>query len=123
MGYAICVDFGSTYTKVVCIDLKERKIIVTDKFPSTVHEDAEIGLNQCFDVARNAIGKDNSQSALKLATSSAAGGLRMAVVGLTESLSTKAGRNASFSAGAKIVYNGAGMITENELKKIEAPFL
>lgn len=119
MKFAVCVDFGSTYTKVVCVDLQKRKVVATDKFPSTVHEDASIGLNQCFDVAKRTIGEEAFTSALKLATSSAAGGLRMAVIGLTESLSNKAGRHASFSAGAKIVYNTAGLLTEEALREIE----
>ncbi|WP_438782160.1 glutamate mutase L [Enterococcus sp. DIV0187] len=117
--YAVLVDFGSTYTKVVCVNLKERKVVVTDKFPSTVHSDAAIGLNQCFEVAIRTIGKEKFGSALKLATSSAAGGLRMAVVGLTNSISIEAGRNASFSAGAKIVCNTAGILSKSDILKIE----
>lgn len=119
MKYAVLVDFGSTYTKIVCVNLKERKVVATDKFPSTVHEDAAIGLNQCFEVAISAIGNENFETALKLATSSAAGGLRMAVVGLTNSISIEAGRNASFSAGAKVVCNTAGILSESDLLKIE----
>ena len=119
MKYAILVDFGSTYTKVVCVDIKERKVIATDKFPSTVHLDAAIGLHQCFAAAKAAMGQNNVDAALKLATSSAAGGLRMAVVGLTKSISIEAGRNASFSAGAKIVSHTAGVISASDLKEIE----
>ena len=85
----VLVDFGSTYTKMVCVNIEERKVVATDKYPSTVSYDAAIGLYQCFDAARAAIGDENFRSALKLATSSAAGGLRMAVVGLTKSLSMR----------------------------------
>lgn len=119
MRFAVLVDFGSTYTKMVCVNIEERKVVATDKYPSTVSYDAAIGLYQCFDAARAAIGDENFRSALKLATSSAAGGLRMAVVGLTKSLSIEAGRNASFSAGAKIVCSMAGLISEADLETIE----
>lgn len=119
MKFAVLVDFGSTYTKMVCVNLKERKVVATDKFPSTVHSNATIGLYQCLDAARVIIGNGNFKSALKIATSSAAGGLRMAVVGLTKSLSIEAGRNASFNAGAKIVYSIAGLISEEDLQEIE----
>lgn len=119
MKFAICIDFGSTYTKMVCVNLEEKRVVATDKCPSTVHYNATIGLNKCYDVAKAAIGEKNFNSALKLATSSAAGGLRMAVVGLTKSLSIEAGRNASYSAGAKIVYSMAGLITDADLKTIE----
>ena len=119
MKFAILVDFGSTYTKVVCVNIEERKVVVTDKFPSTVHQDASLGLHQCFDAARAVIGQEHFKSALKLATSSAAGGLRMAVVGLTKSISIEAGRNASFSAGAKIVSHTAGLISAEDIQVIE----
>lgn len=119
VDFAVLVDFGSTYTKVVCVDLKARRIVLTDKVPSTVHIDAEIGLSQCFQAAKDLIGEDAFTAALKLATSSAAGGLRMAVVGLTESLSIEAGRNASFSAGGKLMYCQAGLLTEENVASLE----
>lgn len=120
MKYAVLLDFGSTYTKVVCVDLMQKKTILTDKFPSTVHTDAAIGLFQCFDAAKREIGEANFSSALKLSTSSAAGGLRIAVSGLTSSLSIEAGRNASFGAGGKIVYTASGLVSEKDLENIEA---
>lgn len=119
MKFAVATDFGSTFTKMVCVDLEEREIIATDKVPSTVHTDAGIALKQCYDTAEAAIGKEQLKKALKLSSSSAAGGLRMAVVGLTKSISLQAGRNASFSAGAKIVCNTAGLITPEDLELIE----
>ncbi len=48
-------------------------------------------LQQCFEAAKCVIGDDDFGSALKLSTSSAAGGLRIAVSGLTKSLSIEAG--------------------------------
>ena len=33
---AILLDFGSTYTKVVCVDLNARRVVLSDKYPSTV---------------------------------------------------------------------------------------
>lgn len=119
MKFSILVDFGSTYTKLVCVNMKERAVVATAKYPSTVGSDAAIGLYQCFEVARAAIGIGNFKSAFKLATSSAAGGLRMAVVGLTRAVSIKAGRNASFCAGAKIVYSFAGLLSEADLRPLE----
>lgn len=118
MKHAILLDFGSTYTKVVCVDLTQQQVVMTDKFPSTVHTDAGIGLTQCFDAAKAAIGEHNFRSALKLSTSSAAGGLRIAVSGLTESLSIEAGRNASFGAGGKIVCTASGLISEEDIEKM-----
>lgn len=120
MRYAVLTDFGSTYTKVVLADLEKGRLLMGNKVPSTVHENAEIGLNQCYDMARAVIGEKEFDSALKLATSSAAGGLRMAVVGLTKTLSYEAGRNAAFSAGAKIVCSASGALSEEDLAAIES---
>lgn len=119
MKFSILVDFGSTYTKVVCVDLKEQRVLATGKFPSTVRHDASVGLDQCYEVAISAMGGKNFESALKLATSSAAGGLRMAVVGLTQSLSIRAGKSASFCAGAKIVCSMTGALSESNLEQLE----
>ena len=52
MKYAVLLDFGSTYTKVACVDLAGQEVVLTDKFPSTVHSDAMINLGECFDAAR-----------------------------------------------------------------------
>lgn len=103
MEYYVLIDFGSTYTKVTCVDKAARRVVMTDKYPSTVHTDARICLHQCLDSVGRRIGGDALSSAVKLSSSSTAGGLRMAVIGLTQNLSVTAGRNAAYGAGAKIV--------------------
>lgn len=118
MKYAVLLDFGSTYTKVVCVELTCPRVVMTDKFPSTVHEDAGIAMNRCFDAVRKVIGETEFREALKLASSSAAGGLRIAVSSLTQSLSLKAGRYAGFGAGGKLVYTGAGKLRKEDLREI-----
>ena len=119
MRHVITVDFGSTFTKVVVVDVVEKKTILSDKVPSTVGTDATIALNQCFDKAASAIGKDAFEEAVKLASSSAAGGLRMSVIGLTESLSALAGKSAALGAGAKIIANYSGMLSEEDILRLE----
>ncbi|MEG0752282.1 MAG: glutamate mutase L [Angelakisella sp.] len=119
MKHAILIDFGSTFTKVAVTDIAAKRIIYTAKFPSTVRTDARIGLKQCFDAATSAIGKQAFESAVKLSSSSAAGGLRMAVIGLTLTLSNTAGRNAAFGAGAKILQSFSGKITEKDIQSLE----
>lgn len=116
--YVILTDFGSTYTKVAIVDMQENKLVKTDHFSSTVAYDARIGLQQCFDVAREAIGEEEFEKALKLSSSSAAGGLRMGVVGLSKTLSSEAGRNAAFGAGAKILKTCTGLLTEEDLLEL-----
>ena len=119
MRYAVMLDFGSTYTKVACVSLAEKRLLRTGGFPSSVRTDARINLKECMDFASETIGKQNLEKALKLCSSSAAGGLRMAVIGLTERLSCVAGRNTAFGAGGKIVGTYSGKITEEDVQKLE----
>jgi len=118
MENAILLDFGSTHTKVVVVSLKEEKILHTNCFASTVKTDARVGLKQCLDSAKNVLSKKEFDDAIKLSSSSAAGGLRMAVIGLSEKLSITAGRNTAFGAGGKILFTISGKISQEQLNKI-----
>lgn len=119
MRNVIAVDFGSTFTKVVVIDATDKKILLTEKVPSTVSTDASISLKECFKLAKTVISDEEFDNAVKLASSSAAGGLRMSVVGLTDLLSTLAGKSAALGAGAKIIANYSGLLTEGMVKELE----
>jgi len=118
MKYIILLDFGSTFTKAAVISAADKKIVCTTKAASTVKTDAVTGLNNCLKNIREQIGAPETKEAKKLASSSAAGGLRMAVCGLTKSLSIAAGRNVSFGAGAKIVHIASGALTDFDLAEI-----
>lgn len=119
MKHAIAIDFGSTFTKEVIVDLEEKKVLLTYMVPSTVGTNAGIGLSQCFQKAKQLLGEKDFEQSLKLSTSSAAGGLRMTVVGLTKSLSTLAGESAALGAGAKIVANLTGLLTKEKIRELE----
>lgn len=118
MKYVILFDFGSTFTKAAVICTADKKIVYTTKAASTVNTDATIGLNNCLNNIRKQIGEPETKEAKKFASSSAAGGLRMAVCGLTNSLSIAAGRNVSFGAGAKIVHIASGTLMDFDLAEI-----
>lgn len=55
-----------------------------------------------------------------LATSSAAGGLRMTVHGLTERMTARAAREAALGAGAVVTYQTAGRLRPRDLERIVA---
>lgn len=120
MEYRILFDFGSTFTKSAVISKEEKAVVFTTRYPSTVKEDAQIAMEQCLSDIEKEIGKTAVQNAEKYASSSAAGGLRIVVVGLTYNLSISAGRNAAFGAGAKIIHVTSGALTKEEVEKIEA---
>jgi uncharacterized protein (TIGR01319 family) len=117
MEHAILLDFGSTHTKLVVVSLKEERILHTSCFASTVKTDARIGLSKCFESAKTVLSQEEFDKAIKLSSSSAAGGLRMAVMGLSKTLSITAGRNTAFGAGGKILCTLAGKITPEQVEE------
>ncbi len=116
----VLIDFGSTYTKMAVADLKTRSLVTADHFPSTVATDARLGLEQCFQAAKKAMGEKAFRASMKLASSSAAGGLRMGVIGLSRTLSIAAGRNAAFGAGAKILKTTSGRLSREDMEELAA---
>ncbi|MCC8183235.1 hypothetical protein HF883_06020 [Cloacibacillus porcorum] len=117
---AVLLDFGSTHTKVAVVSPREERILFSGCTASTVKSDARLGLRRCLEMARDVLSAAEFDGALKLASSSAAGGLRMAVIGLSRSLSVTAGRSAAFGAGGKILATLAGRIKEPELAGLAA---
>ena len=116
---AILVDFGSTYTKVVAIDLDGERIVSRGKSESTVRTDVTVGLNSALaDLEKNSQQKCADNANCRLACSSAAGGLRLVVIGLVPSLSLSAGKMAALGAGAKLVGNYSFKLNASEMKEI-----
>jgi uncharacterized protein (TIGR01319 family) len=101
-GCALLVDFGSTYTKLRAIDLDTCRLVGSAQGSSTVTTDITIGLNAAL---AELDGKMGGLPAFRyrLATSSAAGGLRMVTIGLVPELTAEAARFAALGAGAKVV--------------------
>ena len=113
------IDLGSTFTKLVVVDLDREEIIKRCQAPSTVDRDVTIGLRQVLAEAQKEIGfKDPVKDSL-LACSSAAGGLRMITVGLVPSLSCEAGVRAALGAGAKVVGTFSYELSYFDLVEIE----
>jgi len=119
MAYYVLADFGSTFTKAAVVSQEQERVIFSTQYPSTVNTDASIALEKCFADIEGVIGKAALGQAKISATSSAAGGLRMAVIGLTERLSLTAGKNVAFGAGAKIVGVSAGKMTSDKIERLQ----
>lgn len=114
----ILIDFGSTYTKMVLISLGEERVRHTASHASTVKTDAMKGLRKCLGEAEEQLGFKRFRNAMKLASSSAAGGLKMAVIGISKDVSLRAGRSTAFGAGAKILHAFAGKLTEADIEAL-----
>ncbi|MFW6034764.1 MAG: methylaspartate mutase accessory protein GlmL [Halothermotrichaceae bacterium] len=113
MKTALLIDIGSTYTKVVLLDLDQIQIIGRSQFYTTVDKDVTIGLKKAL------AGVDGWQQAeYKLACSSAAGGLKIAAVGLVPDLTAEAARRAALGAGGKVIKTYSYQLTEDDIKEI-----
>ncbi len=99
MSLALLIDFGSTYTKVTAVDLETDRPIGRAQAPSTVDTDVLQGLLRAMELLKARVNLDNVS--LKLASSSAAGGLRMVAVGLIARLTSEAANRAALGAGAQ----------------------
>lgn len=117
MKAALLIDFGSTYTKLRAVDVEARRIIGSGQGPSSVATDITLGMRAALaDLARRA--GPLPRFTYRLASSSAAGGLRMVTVGLVRELTAEAARRAALGAGAKLVGTFAYRLTIADLERI-----
>jgi len=103
MRVYLMVDFGSTFTKVTAVDLEREILLGRAQSPTTVETDITIGLDKALAALGEARGFKQEDVCGKLACSSAAGGLKMAAVGLVPDLTLKAAQRAALGAGAKVL--------------------
>jgi uncharacterized protein (TIGR01319 family) len=118
-NYGLFIDFGSTFTKVIAIDLDDERVVGRAQSPSTVDTDITLGLNAVLDRIKKVQEKE-PEYRYKLACSSAAGGLRMVTIGLVPDLTAEAAKRAALGAGAKVVGVYSYQLTKKELHELEA---
>ncbi len=104
--YAVCADVGSTYTKVMVVDLAEARVVASAAHPTTSGTDVLLGLDAAVARATAGLGDDLTV----YVCSSAGGGLRLAVVGYEALVTAEAGHRVGLSAGAQVVHVAAGRL-------------
>jgi uncharacterized protein (TIGR01319 family) len=97
----ICVDFGSTFTKALLVDLDAGSVNAAAEHRTTIDTDVLDGYDACL--AALVEQDPRAADARTLACSSAGGGLRIAVVGNEELVTAEAGRRVALSSGGKVV--------------------
>jgi uncharacterized protein (TIGR01319 family) len=125
---AILIDFGSTFTKVTAVDLVKAEVVGRSQAPSTVLTDVREGLLRALTLLEEkyALFGERPTDLLilsqkkVLASSSAAGGLRIAVVGNVPGLTVEAANQAALGAGAKIVGSTAFKLDPKQLDEIDS---
>lgn len=96
------------------------KFLGQGQFPTTVlNGDVTVGLKGAVENLRNNLKFDKIEYDEMLATSSAAGGLRMTVHGLVYDMTVRAAKEAALGAGGIIKMITAGKLRRTDLKKIQ----
>lgn len=117
MSHYLLIDFGSTFTKLTAVDLELEDIIGTSKAFTTVETNIVDGFDLALERLYATLGKDITFDHI-LACSSAAGGLKMAALGLVESLTTEAARRVCLGAGAKVELVISNNMNRQEVQSI-----
>jgi uncharacterized protein (TIGR01319 family) len=125
---AFLIDFGSTFTKVTAVDLEDARLVGRGQAPSTVLTDVREGLSQALTdlderralFAHRPVDLRLLENHTVLASSSAAGGLKMAVIGLVPGLTVEAAKTAALGAGAKLVGSWSFKLREKTIGDVEA---
>ena len=117
----LVAEIGSTTTVVNAfadIHTDRPRFLGQGQAPTTVLEgDVNIGLQGAIDNLKNSLGLDEITYDEMLATSSAAGGLKMTVHGLVYDMTVRAAKEAALGAGAIIHQVTAGKLRRTDLKK------
>lgn len=119
----LVAEIGSTTTVVNAfndIHTPDPVFLGQGQAPTSVLEgDVRIGLNGAIDALAASLGADKIEYEKMLATSSAAGGLKMTVHGLVYDMTARAAKEAALGAGAIIHQVTAGKMRRSDIKKIE----
>ena len=122
---ALVAEIGSTTTVVSAFDGLGEYPATTPRLvgqgvaaTSVADGDVTIGVNAAR--ARLEAASGRLAPRLTLATSSAAGGLRMTVHGLTQRMTAMAAREAALGAGGVVEYVTAGRLRDHDLREIDA---
>lgn len=119
MSIAILCDIGSTFTKVMAVDCEEATVLAAGEAPTTIDFDVGDGLRRAVAQVEERIGPVFARADLRLACSSAAGGLRMVAIGLIPNLTAEAAKWAALGAGAKLLRTLSFKLSERELEAID----
>lgn len=119
----LVAEIGSTTTVVNAfhgVDSPLPTFLGQGQHPTTVLEgDVNIGLQGAIESLRENLGTDVIEYDEMLATSSAAGGLKMTVHGLVYDMTVRAAKEAALGAGAIIHKITAGKLTRMDIKKLK----
>ncbi|HZK10097.1 MAG TPA: GlmL-related ornithine degradation protein [Clostridia bacterium] len=123
MSKVLVYEIGSTTTLVNAftdLDTENPRFVGGAQAPTTVTQgDVTLGLRQALDELKSNFPEESFEEAKILASSSAAGGLKMTVHGLVEDMTVKAAKEAALGAGANISFLTSGKLRRTDISKIK----
>ncbi|AKI96820.1 GlmL-related ornithine degradation protein [Kosmotoga pacifica] len=118
----VVAEIGSTTTVLSAFATdgsgKLRFLAQGEHYTTVDSGDVTVGIERAIGALKNRLNTDKLDWEMFLATSSAAGGLKMTVHGLVYDMTVKAAREAALGAGAVIKYVTAGKLNSGDLKHI-----
>lgn len=115
---ALAIDLGSTYTKVAVIDLAKPRLMARVQAVTTAETDITVGLTNALAQLPGDWAQRAGEFPVRLACSSARGGLRVVAIGLVPELTAEAARRAALGAGARVMKAYSHHLTLAELGEI-----
>lgn len=118
----LVAEIGSTTTLISAFNNIENDVVLVGQgqYRTTIAEDdVNIGLNMALEDLKVKNNIDVIEYQDFLATSSAAGGLKMSVHGLVYEMTAKAAKEAALGAGSNIQTITTGILSELDLMKLE----
>ncbi|GAA3515701.1 glutamate mutase L [Actinocatenispora rupis] len=115
---AVCGDVGSTYTKLLAVDVDAGTLVATAEHRTTVDTDVLHGYDACLSRLADAL--PGADLTCQYVCSSAGGGLRLAVVGYEPLVTADAGHRVGLSAGARVVHVAAGRLDRAAVSALRA---
>lgn len=116
MRTVLTADVGSTFTKLTAVDLDNLEIIGRARAFTTIETNVMEGLRTAEAEIEAQCGRLTYEA--RLASSSAAGGLKMVAIGLVPDLTAQAARLAAANAGAKVLKTYAYQLSRSEIGEI-----
>lgn len=116
MKHYMLIDFGSTYTKIAVIDVEQETLVGSAKALTTVSTNIMEGLQNAeleFEKRYGCIKIDK-----RIASSSAAGGLRMVTIGFVPELTLEAAKQAALGAGARLLKTYSFELNRSDITEI-----
>ena len=118
MNIVLTADVGSTFTKLTAVDVESNRIIGVARSFTTIETNVMEGFEAALKELKAQCGP--LEFSREVASSSAAGGLKMIAVGLVPDLTVQAARLAAANAGAKIQATFAFELNSGEIEEIKA---